>query len=130
MSGQKVSCIGGLGSPHPTDVRDNDSMIFDSINDGLDQIIGRTRHELAKYRAQHDDDDEFVRSLVHQFVDQAARMPHGAGAISMAMSAYRLAVMAIQIDEMKEALEMRDAGLQLMWAIGDYAEEERKDGQD
>jgi hypothetical protein len=105
-------------------------MIFDSVNDGLDQIIGRTRHHLVLYRAEHDDDDEeFVRRLVHQFVDQAAKMPHGAGAISMAMSAYRLAKMTIEMDEMRDALEMREAGLQLMWAIADHADEERRDGQ-
>ena len=65
----------------------------------------------------------FVKGLVQQFVDQAARAPHGAGAISMALSAYRMALMQLEVKTLRDAVDMRDSALQLMWAIGDGEEQ-------
>jgi len=94
---------------------------------GIDMIIDRTRAQLALYRAEHpDSDDGFIRSLVLHFLAQAASAPHGAGAANMGLSAYRMAVQQIEIDDLRfqvrqltDSLEMRDAALKLMWAIGD-----------
>jgi len=101
--------------------------MYDAANSGLDQIIDRTRAQLARYRAVHQDGDElFIRSIVHQFVLQAAAAPPGAGSVNMGLSAYRLAIQQIEIDDLryqvaqlKDAVEMRDAALKLMWAIRD-----------
>lgn len=101
-------------------------MIYEAANAGLDQIIDRTCAQLLNYRAHCDDpdnDDGFVKGLVQQFVDQAARAPHGAGAISMALSAYRLALMQLELKTLRDAVDMRDAALELMWAIADGEEE-------
>lgn len=101
-------------------------MIYEAANAGLDQIIDRTCAQLLNYRANCDDpdnDDGFVKGLVQQFVDQAARAPHGAGAISMALSAYRLALMQLELKTLRDAVDMRDAALELMWAIADGEEE-------
>ena len=62
-------------------------------------------------------------------VDQAASAPHGSGAISMALSAYRMALMKLEIDRLTDQLEMRQAALELMWAIDDHEEEQAKDGR-
>jgi hypothetical protein len=105
-------------------------MTYEAANAGLDQIIDRTCTQLLRYRS-HDrweDDDLFIRGLVQQFVDQAARAPHGAGAISMALSAYRLAVMHLEVKALRDSIDMRDCALELMWAIGD--EEEHLDTSD
>lgn len=100
-------------------------MIYEAANAGLDQVIDRTCTQLLNYRAHcdsPDNDDGFIKGLVQQFVDQAARAPHGAGAISMALSAYRLALMNLEIKTLRDAVDMRDAALELMWAIADGEE--------
>ena len=104
-------------------------MIYEAANAGIDQIIDRTRAGLKAFReANGGDDAEFVRRLVQQFVDQAARAQHGAGAISMGLSAYRMAVQQQEIDDLRDMVEMRDAALELMWAFSDHAEKGGRDG--
>jgi hypothetical protein len=100
-------------------------MTYEAANAGLDQIIDRTCAQLLRYRSQDqwEDDDLFVRGLVQQFVDQAARAPHGAGAISMALSAYRMAVLQLEVKTLRDSIDMRDCALELMWAIGDDKEQ-------
>ena len=101
-------------------------MIYEAANAGLDQIIDRTCAQLLRYRSQgqpDDGDDSFIKSLVQQFVDQAARAPHGAGAISMALSAYRMALMQLEVKTLRDSIDMRDCALELMWAIGDEKEQ-------
>ena len=103
--------------------------MYDAADAGLDQIIDRTRANLLRYRAEHDDEDEgFIQNIVREFCEQAAKSPHGAGAISMALSAYRLAVQQIEIDELSDMVEMRDEALEFLWAIRDQAEQEGTDG--
>ena len=105
--------------------------MYEAANAGLDMVIDKTIAQLVVYREAHDGHDEgFVRKLVTSFVEQAAHSQHGAGAIMMGLSAYRLAILQLQIDRLEEencglrdAVEMREAGLQLMWAIADEAEE-------
>ena len=101
-------------------------MIYEAANAGLDQIIDRTCAQLLNFRAHNEPgdttDDVFIKGLVQQFVDQAARAPHGAGAISMALSAYRLATMQLEIKTLRDAVDMRDSALELMWAIADGEE--------
>ena len=103
--------------------------MFEGANAGLDKVISGTRERLADFRATRGSDwqalagdDDFVRAMVKQFVDQAADAPHGAGAVTMALSAYRLAVLQIELERVEEALDMRNAALDLMWAIDDHAE--------
>lgn len=104
-------------------------MIYEAANAGIDQIIDRTRAGLAIFRkANGNDDTEFVRKLVQQFVDQAARAQHGAGAISMGLSAYRMAIQQEEIETLRDMVEMRDAALELMWAFSDNAEKGGRDG--
>ena len=103
--------------------------MFDAANAGIDQIIDHTCAKLSVFRSQYPDDEQFVRGLVMQFVDQAASAPHGSGAISMALSAYRMALMKLEIDRLTDQLEMRQAALELMWAIDDHEEEQAKDGR-
>ena len=104
-------------------------MVFDGANAGLDKVISGTRERLDNFRNTRGrdwqvlaGDDDFVRAMVKQFVDQAADAPHGAGAVTMALSAYRLALMQIENERLEEALDMRNAALELMWAIDDHAE--------
>lgn len=95
-------------------------MIYEAANAGIDQIIDRTRAGLAMFRRVNPDDDtEFVRKLVQQFVEQAARAQHGAGAISMGLSAYRMALQQEEIETLRDMVEMRDAALELLWALDD-----------
>ncbi len=102
--------------------------MFDAANAGIDHIIEQTCAKLFAFRSQYGNDEQFVRGLVMQFVDQAASAPHGSGAISMALSAYRLALMKIEIGKLTDQLEMRNAALELMWAIDDHEEKQAKDG--
>lgn len=102
--------------------------VFDNAMAGLDQIIERVRSQLTHHRSNEagEDDDHFIRGLIQQFIDAALRQPHGAGAINMALASYRMAVQQMKIDELTDAVEMRDAGLQLIWAISDHADEQEK----
>ena len=107
-------------------------MSYEAGNAGLDLVIDKTIAQLEIYRRQHDDNDEqFIRGLVRSFVDQAARSQHGAGAITMGLSAYRMAIQQLEIErlqklveDVREKAEMQQAALELMWAIAD--EEEAK----
>lgn len=103
-------------------------LMFDSADASLDLVIDKTIAQLSVYRQHHpgDSDGGFIRELVRNFVDQAARSPHGAGAITMGLSAYRLAIQQLEIDrlqnevsELTDAVEMRQAALELLWAIAD-----------
>lgn len=101
-------------------------MIYEAANAGLDQVIDRTCAQLLRFRhtcEPDENDDLFVKGLVQQFVDQAARAPHGAGAISMALSAYRMALMNLEIKTLRDAIDMRDSALELTWAILDGEEQ-------
>lgn len=104
--------------------------MFEAGNAGLDVVIDKTIAQLTVYRQHHDDQDEnFIRGLVRSFVDQAARSQHGAGAITMGLSAYRMAIQQLEIerleklvDHLRERNEMQQAALDFMWATADEEE--------
>lgn len=107
--------------------------MYEAANGALDIVIDKTITQLTAYRQRHNDDDQddgFITGLVRSFVDQAARSAHGAGAITMGLAAYRMAIQQLEIDrleaenqELQDAIEMRDTGLQLLWALSDDAEQ-------
>lgn len=108
--------------------------MYDAGNAGLDIVIDKTIAQLVVYRQNYDDQDEnFIRGLVRSFVEQAARSQHGAGAITMGLSAYRLAIQQLEIerlekvvDDLRERAEMQQAALDLMWAIADEQDSARE----
>jgi hypothetical protein len=102
---------------------------FDAANASLDRAVFRVANQLERYRHDHDGDDmPFIQWLVRQYVDTAMKAPHGSGAVNMALATYRLVTQQMEIDELMDAVEMRDSGLELMWAMSDYAEEKRDRG--
>ena len=101
--------------------------MFDPANASLDRAVDSVAAYLLEYRAGNSGGDEpFVQHLVRSYVKRAMNAPHGAGAVNMALATYRIVVQQMMIQELTEAVEMREAGLQLIWAISDHAEEERK----
>lgn len=92
-------------------------MAFDAANAAIDEIVERTRRMMASNRENNGTDEQFIESLIEQFVGESLRHEKGAGARHMALSVYRMATMQERIDELTESVAMRDAALNTLWEI-------------
>lgn len=92
-------------------------MAFDAANAAIDEIVERTRRMVAANREKNGTDEQFIESLIEQFVTESLRHEKGAGARHMALAVYRMAILQENIDELTEAVAMRDATLKTLWEL-------------
>lgn len=83
----------------------------------LDQIISRTRQQLAVFRGAGGCDEEFVARLIEQFRAAAVSQPLGAGSAHMALAVYQLAFLSERVERLEADLLMREAALKFMFDL-------------
>ena len=91
--------------------------MLEAANAQIDEIIYRSTMELRAHREAGGCDAEFVEQMMSAFHQQALISPLGAGAKHMALSVYRMVWQQELIRELAEKVAMRDAALEMMFAL-------------
>jgi hypothetical protein len=91
-------------------------MLDEALAD-INRMSGDVFGRLKVFRAEGGTDEDFIGLLVEDFVVASRAAPRGAGLVHMALSLYRMGLMADEITQLRESVEMRDDALRLMFDI-------------
>ena len=95
-------------------------MDIEKADKSMNSIIEATRTQLKRHRDEGVTDEDFVLKLMNEFVKLRKEMSAEAGSIHMALSCYRLAVMADYVDELEETVDFHKSAVEFLLQLDEF----------
>lgn len=95
-------------------------MDIEKADDSMNRIIEATRTQLKRHRDEGVTDEEFIIKLMNEFVKLRKQMSSEAGSIHMALSCYRLALMADYIEDLEGTVDFHKSAVEFLLELDEF----------
>jgi hypothetical protein len=93
---------------------------IEKANVSLNSIIESTRTQLKRHRDEGVSDEDFVIKLLNEFIKLRKEMSSEAGSIHMALSCYRLALMADYIEDLENTVDFHKSAVEFLLELDKF----------